>query len=139
MVSFQPLSNVSAPSIMMHILSSNCQYNPQNASLLNKAEKSSKQTKKMHPPKLKKFTYLQSSVTVKFHMQKLVHRKMLVVVSGCLETLEAMKRHTNTLRFSCRSIKRTYAVPAKSHILVLVPPFRHKQVATFFVMVHSDH
>lgn len=83
--------------------------------------------------------YLQSSVTVRFHMQKLMHRKMLVVVSGCLEMLEAMKRHTNTLRFSCRSIKRTYAVPAKLHIRVLVPPFRHKQVATFLVMVHSDH
>lgn len=72
-------------------------------------------------------------------MQKLMHRKMLVVVSGCLEMLEVMKRHTNTCSLAMGSIKRTYRSHKKSHILVLVPPFRHKQVATFFVMVHSDH
>ena len=70
-----------------------------------------------------------------FHM----HRKKLGVVFGCLKMLKAMNRHTNTLRFSCRSMHKCMQFPTWSYILVLIPPFRHKQMATFFVMVHSDH
>lgn len=91
----------------------------------------------MSPRKLKKkkFTCLQSWVIFTFHM----YRKKLGVVFGCLEMLKAMNRHTDTLRVSCRSVHKCVQFPTWSHILVLIPPFRHKQMVAFFVMVHSDH
>ena len=71
-----------------------------NASLLTKAEKSSKQVK-LRSPKLKQFTYLQNCVIF-----TLIYRSECTGKSWqwCFDMLRAMNRHTNTSRFSCRLI-----------------------------------
>lgn len=69
---------------------------------------------------------------------------MSVVVSGCLEMLKQWRDTQTHYGLAVGQLNEpmwSHDSPtcAKSHILVLVPPFRHKEVATFFVMVHSDH